>query len=77
MTILTELNLTKVQKSTNESHSWSPFQVQHIDEILAEVGPGESNKEEEEEDWEDVQSSGDEEEENGKDNEDDGKMDES
>lgn len=49
------------------------FQVRHIDEILAEVGPGESNKEEEEEEgWEDdVESSGDEE-----DNVDDGKMDE-
>ena len=62
----------------NKSTPSSLFQVQHIDEILAEVGPGESVKDEEEEEegWEDVQSSGDEEEENGKDN-DDGKMDES
>merc|ERR1719322_1053284 len=47
--------------------------VQHIDEILAEVGPGESVKDEEEEEegWEDVQSSGDEEEENGKDDDED------
>ena len=50
------------------------FQVRHIDEILAEVGPGESNKDEEEEEgWEDVESSG-EEDENG--DGEDGKMDE-
>jgi len=48
--------------------------VRHIDEILAEVGPGDSNKDEEEEEgWEDVESSG-EEDDNG--DGEDGKMDE-